>query len=178
MSAMDERTRLLSSSSSGHGGAPPAARITARQWLILSVLLVATLSSSFAVCLFPPFFPRISEEAGFGASVYGFIIGTNCLTSFLVTPFIGKQLKAVGVRFALIVGMLTGGVCCLLSGFLEFFNPGIEFVVLAVLIRVVHATGNALVITATFTFTAVEFQVPKILQSKLPEVLASKSKVQ
>ena len=25
-------------------------------------------------------------------------------------------------------------------------------------IRVVHATGNALVITATFTFTAVEFQ--------------------
>ena len=129
------------------------------------MLLVATLSSSFAVCLFPPFFPRdatfshvvnvqgdhserenlpltkiwefrklpypgrmtkhpksestrgfftvwmyhpvvvfvqitenvairrISEEAGFGASVYGFIIGTNCLTSFLVTPFIGKQLK-------------------------------------------------------------------------------------
>ena len=72
---------------------PSDRRITARQWLILSVLLVATLSSSFAVCLFPPFFPRISEEAGFGASVYGFIIGTNCLTSFLVTPFIGKQLK-------------------------------------------------------------------------------------
>ena len=67
--------------------------------------------------------------------MYGFIIGTNCLTSFLVTPFIGKQLKTVGVRFALIVGMFTGGVCCFLSGFLEFFNPGIEFVVLAVLGR-------------------------------------------
>jgi hypothetical protein len=42
--------------------------------------------------------------------------------------------------------------------FLEFFAPGIEFVILAVLIRVVHATGNAMVITATFTFTAIEFQ--------------------
>jgi hypothetical protein len=42
--------------------------------------------------------------------------------------------------------------------FLEFFRPGWEFVALAVLLRVVHATGNALVITATFTFTAVEFQ--------------------
>ena len=44
-------------------------------------------------------------------------------------------LKTIGVRFALIVGMFTGGVCCFLSGFLEFFNPGIEFVVLAVLGR-------------------------------------------
>ena len=54
--------------------------------------------------------------------------------------------------------MFTGGVCCVLSGFLEFFRPGWEFVMLAVAIRVVHATGNALVITATFTFTAIEFQ--------------------
>jgi hypothetical protein len=42
--------------------------------------------------------------------------------------------------------------------FLEFFPPGWCFVVTSVLIRVIHATGNALVITATFTYAAMEFQ--------------------
>ena len=30
-----------------------------RQWLLLVVLSLATLTSSFAICLFPPFFPKI-----------------------------------------------------------------------------------------------------------------------
>lgn len=53
--------------------------------------------------------------------------------------------------------MSMGGVCCFLSGFLEFFQPGWRFVVVAVAIRIVHATGNAMVITATFTYSAMEF---------------------
>ena len=44
-----------------------------------------------------------------------------------------------------------------LLSFLQFFTPGKSFIALAILIRIVHATGNALVITATFTFTAIEF---------------------
>ena len=42
--------------------------------------------------------------------------------------------------------------------FLEFFAPGPHFVICAVAIRAVHATGNAFVITATFTYAAVEFE--------------------
>lgn len=34
-------------------------KLTARQWLLLVVLSLATLTSSFAICLFPPFFPKI-----------------------------------------------------------------------------------------------------------------------
>lgn len=60
---------------------------------LLAVLMTATLSSSFAVCLFPPFFPRLAEEKGYGATIYGFVIGVNCLTSFLVTPIIGKNVN-------------------------------------------------------------------------------------
>jgi hypothetical protein len=44
------------------------------------------------------------------------------------------------------------------DSFLEFFPPGWNFVVTSVLIRVIHAAGNALVITATFTYAAMEFQ--------------------
>lgn len=89
-------------------------KLTPRQWLLLVVLSLATLTSSFAICLFPPFFPKIvsmcvtlsyemwnlnvcynlkAEEKGATVSIYGFIIGTNCLTSFLVTPFIGKNVN-------------------------------------------------------------------------------------
>ena len=71
--------------------------ITCRQYIILGVLMVATMTSSFAVCLFPPFFPKIAEEKGCSATVYGFIIGTNCLTSFIVTPFIGKNVSVTQI---------------------------------------------------------------------------------
>jgi multisubunit Na+/H+ antiporter MnhG subunit len=67
------------------------------------VLLSATLTSSFAVCLFPPFYPRLAEEKGNSASVYGFVIGTNCLTSFLVTPVIGKKVSDVPSRSQLLI---------------------------------------------------------------------------
>lgn len=128
-----------------------------RHWCILIILCIATLTSSFAVCLFPPFFPKIAETKGASATVFGFIIGTNCLTAFIVTPIIGKKLEDIGVKFAFVAGLFCSGGCCLLSGFLEFFPPGLEFVISAVCIRVVHATANAGVSTATFAFIAVEF---------------------
>ena len=68
--------------------------MTPRRKLLL-VLMTATLTSSFAVCLFPPFFPRLAEEKGATATIYGFVIGVNCLTSFLVTPMIGKNVKVL-----------------------------------------------------------------------------------
>jgi len=152
--------------SSGDGvsgsGLPPGGhgkqrRWSARQWQILATMLFATCCSSFAVCLFPPFFPRLAEEKGQSATVYGFVIGTNCLTSFIVTPVLGKSLPKIGVKRAFVVGMVIGGVMCGSSGFLQFFPPDWRFVVTAVFIRFVHATGNAMVIVATFSYSAVEF---------------------
>ena len=64
-----------------------------KQRRLILVLMFATLTSSFAVCLFPPFFPRLAEEKGATATIYGFVIGVNCLTSFLVTPIIGKNVR-------------------------------------------------------------------------------------
>lgn len=119
--------------------------------------MVSTLSSSFAVCLFPPFFPRVAEMKGASATVYGLIIGTNCLVAFLVTPSIGNQLNVMGVKFAFCLGLIIGGICCALSGTLEFFEPGIKFVAVSIAIRAIHATANAMVITSTFTYTACEF---------------------
>ena len=88
--SIDENENISRSSctSSGYAG------LTWRQWQILTVILSATLASSFAVCLFPPFFPRLAEEKGCNAATYGFIIGTNCLTSFLVTPYIAKNVSS------------------------------------------------------------------------------------
>jgi len=132
-------------------------KMNTRQYLIFSMIMLSSLSSSFTVCLFPPFFPMIAEMKGATATGYGLIIGTNCLVAFLVTPSIGNHLSTIGVKFAFCAGLLGGGVCCALSGFLEFFEPGIEFFVMAVLIRAIHAISNALVITSTFTYTACEF---------------------
>ncbi len=72
--------------------------LNAQQWKTLVTILAATLTSSFAVCLFPPFFPRLAEEKGCNAATYGFIIGTNCLTSFIVTPFIGKNVSKSSIQ--------------------------------------------------------------------------------
>lgn len=132
-------------------------KMNGRQFLIFSMIMLSSLSSSFTVCLFPPFYPKIAEMKGATASDYGMIIGVNCLVAFLVTPSIGNHLNYIGVKFAFCAGLLGGGVCCALSGFLEFFEPGVEFIVMSVFIRIIHAIANALVITSTFTYTACEF---------------------
>ena len=115
-------------------------RWTQRQWRIIVVLLSATLTSSLAVCLFPPFFPRLAEEKGFSATVYGFVIGTHCLTSFIVTPMIGKNLPKYGVKYSFVSGTFIGSICVAVSGLLQFDPPGWEFVVTAVFIRIAHAS--------------------------------------
>jgi len=132
-------------------------KMNSRQFLIFVMIMLSSLSSSFTVCLFPPFFPRLAEIKGATATDYGLIIGTNCLVAFLVTPFVGKHISFIGVKYSFCMGMFAGGVCCGLSGLLEFFKPGVSFIVCAVLIRIVHAVANALVITSTFTYTATEF---------------------
>lgn len=128
-----------------------------RQWLLLVVLLSGTLTSSFAVCLFPPFFPKIAQEKGATATIFGIIIGTNCLTAFLFTPIIGKKLQTIGVKFAFTAGLFCSGGCCVLSGFLEWFPGGAVFVILAILIRMTHAIANAGISTSTFAYIAAEF---------------------
>lgn len=128
-----------------------------KQWLLLMVLCLAGLTSSFAVCLFPPFFPRIAQEKGCSSTIFGLIIGTNCLTAFLVTPIVGKKLKTIGVKFAFSAGLFCSGGCCVLSGFLEWMPEGSLFVIMAIAIRMTQATANAGISTATFAYIGLEF---------------------
>jgi len=143
-------------SSSGSSGVLTS-KLTHRQILVLAMVLVNSFSSSLTVCLFPPFYPRLAEMKGTTASSYGMIIGTNCLVAFLTTPFIGNQLPLIGVKFSFCFGTFAGGVCCALSGLLEFFEPGQSFIIFSVLLRIFHACANALVITSTFAYQAMEF---------------------
>ena len=119
--------------------------------------MLSSMMASLTVCLFPPFFPRLAEIKGATAADYGLIIGINSLLSFLVTPLIGKHISYIGVKYSYCMGMFGGGVCCGLTGLLEFFKPGMSFIVCAILIRIVHAIVNALVVISTFTYTATEF---------------------
>merc|ERR1719221_45862 len=151
-SASDE---VSSSASSGSSGLTN--KLSNRQMMVLAMVLVNSFSSSLTVCLFPPFYPRLAEMKGTTASSYGMIIGTNCLVAFLLTPFIGNQLPRIGVKFSFCFGTFAGGVCCALSGLLEFFEPGQSFLIFSVLLRIFHACANALVITSTFTYQAMEF---------------------
>jgi len=128
-----------------------------RQQIVFFLIMTTTLSSSFAVCLFPPFFPKLAEMKGCTATHYGMIIGTNCLVAFLVTPHIGNSLNQLGVKFALFIGLISSGVCCGLSGGLAFFEAGLGFMIVSTIIRAFHATANACIITSTFTYNASEF---------------------
>ena len=147
-SASDE----MSSSSSG-----VTSKMSGRQLLIFLILILNSFSSSLTVCLFPPFYPRLAEMKGTTATDYGLIIGTNCLVAFIVTPFVGNHLPQIGVKYAFCFGTFAGGCCCALSGLLEFFEPGTSFIIFSVLVRITHAVANALVITSTFAYQAMEF---------------------
>ena len=146
----------MSSSSSGSSGVG-ACRMSGRQVLVLVMVLLNAFTCSLTVCLFPPFYPRLAEMKGATATSYGLIIGTSCLVAFLATPFIGKHLPLIGVKYSFCVGTFAGGICCALSGLLEFFEAGQSFIIFSVLIRLLHAIANAMVITSTFAYQAMEF---------------------
>lgn len=131
--------------------------MNSRQYITFFMIMASALFSSFTVCLFPPFFPRIAEMKGSTATDYGLIIGTNCLMQFLVTPFVGNNLRTIGVKFAFVSGLLGGGVCCALTGFLEFFEAGSIFILMSVLIRMTQAIFNAMAVTSSFAYTSSEF---------------------
>lgn len=151
ISASDESSSNESISSITSG-------MSRKQLITFLLIMASSLSSSFTVCLFPPFYPKIAELKGATATDYGLIIGTNCLMSFLITPFVGNHLSTIGVKFAFVGGLFGGGVCCALTGFLEFFNSNyLLFIVMSVCIRIFHATSNALVIVSSFTCAATEF---------------------
>ena len=59
--------------------------MSSHQIFMFFMILMASLSSSFTVCLFPPFYPKIAELKGSSATEYGVIIGINCLVAFLLT---------------------------------------------------------------------------------------------
>ena len=98
--------------------------MTRRQIVVFTMILLNSISCAFTVCIFPPFYPRLAESKGSAASEYGSIIGTSCLMAFLVTPWIGNQLPSIGVKFSFCYGTFAAGICCVLSGLLEFFEPG------------------------------------------------------
>ena len=104
--------------------------------LPLSALLPKVLNTDGQVFahLLNVFF-RLAEMKGATATDYGLIIGTNCLVAFIVTPFVGNHLDFIGVKFAFITGIFGGGACCLLSGFLEYFQPGTTFLLMSILVR-------------------------------------------
>eukprot|EP00092_Neocalanus_flemingeri_P028640 GFUD01031100.1.p1 GENE.GFUD01031100.1~~GFUD01031100.1.p1 ORF type:complete len:440 (+),score=64.11 GFUD01031100.1:60-1379(+) len=134
-----------------------ASIMSKRQMFMFVMILMTSLSSSFTVGLFPPFYPKIAEQKGSTATEYGAIIGINCLVAFVATPFIGNHLSLIGVKFAYSMGLFGGGVCCALTGLLEFFPPGLQFLVFSILLKVVQAISNAMVVTASFTYTAAFF---------------------
>ena len=67
------------------------------------MILMASLSSSFTVCLFPPFYPKIAELKGSSATEYGVIIGINFLVSFSSNSFLNKCEKIEMIQHLLTV---------------------------------------------------------------------------
>jgi len=149
-SASDEN-----SSSSDSSGI--TSRMSRRQIQVFIVITLNSIACALAISLFPPFFPKLAEMKGSAASEYGSIIGTSCLVAFLFTPWIGNQLSIIGVKFAFVYGTFASGVCTVLSGFLEFFEDGSQFIVFSVLMRVFNSVANALIITSSFSYQAMEF---------------------
>ncbi|XP_063862221.1 uncharacterized protein LOC135101865 isoform X3 [Scylla paramamosain] len=99
---------------------------TKRQWFLLLVVCSSTFTSSFAICLFPPFFPKLAQQKGCSSTIFGLIIGMNCLTTFLVTPYIGKKAwTRTCMNVAQMFGPVVSGELIEEGGFkLPFFVMG------------------------------------------------------
>ena len=128
-------------------------RITYGRAALLTSMASITVTTYLTISLFPPFFPRVAEQRGFGTAIYGAVIGVNCLVALLLAPLVGNQLGSLGSRVCLAGGVALSGLGCVLCGLLDSVPAGVGFVAAAFVFRVTQAVGMTSVVVATLTYS-------------------------
>ena len=126
------------------------------------LIIIAFCVSNFFVQVFyslmAPFYPtEATYKKGVDHTLMGLIIGIYELALVVTSPILGKYINQIGAKFMFIAGHLVCGVCSVLFGALDFCPPGVSYVTLSFLIRILEGASGAGISTASFAIVGSRF---------------------
>ncbi|XP_065652269.1 MFS-type transporter SLC18B1 isoform X3 [Hydra vulgaris] len=104
-----------------------------------------------------PFFTLEGVKKNVSVTTSGLVFTVYPLVVFILSPFIGKYMPLIGVKFLLIAGCFVEGTTEILFGFLGDIDDHLTFVSFCFLVRSFTAVGNAASSTAAIAILSHTF---------------------
>nr|XP_047145094.1 MFS-type transporter SLC18B1-like isoform X3 [Hydra vulgaris] len=104
-----------------------------------------------------PFFSLEGVKKNVSLTISGLIFTVYPLVVFILSPFIGKYMPLIGVKFLLIAGCFVEGTTEILFGFLGDINDRVTFESFCFVVRSFTAVGNAASSTAAISILSHTF---------------------
>uniref|UniRef100_A0A0N4ZAN7 MFS domain-containing protein n=1 Tax=Parastrongyloides trichosuri TaxID=131310 RepID=A0A0N4ZAN7_PARTI len=136
-----------------------------REWIILSVLVLANIVSPMAFSCISPFFDDVGNSKNVSLTMDGIVFAIFNFTGFILSPFVGKIIPILGVRNIYSLGMVFLSVGTLLFSLTNFIHSSTWFFISTLALRIIQSIGNAMTFTTTYAIAAKDF--PKLMSTML-----------
>ncbi|XP_022122887.2 MFS-type transporter SLC18B1 [Pieris rapae] len=125
---------------------------TRSQRLTLFSLAIVDFMSFCSMSIMAPFFPREATVKGLSNTMCGIVFSFYAVIMFLTSPFFGKYLPTIGVKFMFTAGLFIAGACNVLFGTLALIEDTTTFLVLCFVVRGLEALGASAYSTASYVY--------------------------
>ncbi|CAK1548418.1 unnamed protein product [Leptosia nina] len=122
------------------------------QRLTLFSLALVDFMSFCSMSIMAPFFPKEATVKGLSNTMCGMVFSFYAVIMFLTSPFFGKYLPTIGVKFMFTAGLFMAGACNVLFGTLALIEDTTVFLVLCFIVRGLEALGASAYSTASYVY--------------------------
>ncbi|MFC5928877.1 MFS transporter [Cryobacterium melibiosiphilum] len=140
--------------------APPATRMSARQRLVLVLLLTASFTLAVDFSILNVALPAIGDEIGFGLDTLQWVVTSFALCAAGFTLLFGRIGDVLGRRRLFVLGMAVLGIGSLLGGFAT--TPAVLLIA-----RVLQGMATAAVVPAALSLLTTSFAEGRLREKAL-----------
>ena len=124
----DEMSKLMGNASSK--------REALRKKITVALAVTCVFLGKINVSMVAPIFPTVALTKGIGTGKQSFVCIVADMVGTVAMIFWGKVMPKLGLKFTLVMGVVSMGVIGCLFGMLEFLPTGNVFYILALTIRI------------------------------------------
>lgn len=130
---------------------------TKHQKVILALLTPTAFSAALCFSVIAPFFPEEALRKGASEWEAGLILSIYELMGLFFSPLFGKHFLTIGSKFLIVSGVSGLAITFILFGTLNLCSPGMQFIVLAFILRMTQGISASAMSTSAYTIAAQEF---------------------
>uniref|UniRef100_A0A0N4ZAN8 MFS domain-containing protein n=1 Tax=Parastrongyloides trichosuri TaxID=131310 RepID=A0A0N4ZAN8_PARTI len=134
-----------------------------KEWIILSVLIIANVVGQMAFTCISPFFANVAIGKGLSLTMAGIVFAIFNLCGFLLSPFVGRLIPIFGAKNVYSTGMILMSIGTLVFAATNLIDSGTWFLIFSLILRTLQSMGYAMVFTSYYAIAAKDF--PKLMST-------------